>query len=76
MVAVYGAGVSLTVLQTPLCTETFYISATLLQYPLGWLSDQMDRRLLVISTAFADGVGALSGYGFKDDFVFLLFAAD
>ena len=75
MSAVYGAEVGLSVAQISLFAATFYIFATLLQYPLGWLSDRMDRRLLILMTALVACSGALIGYFFSHDYVLLLVAA-
>jgi MFS family permease len=33
----------------------------LLQYPIGWVSDRMDRRVLILIVAAAGGVGGLIG---------------
>ena len=75
MSAVYGAEVGLSVAQISLFAATFYIFATLLQYPLGWLSDRMDRRLLILLTALIAASGALIGYFFSHNYIFLLVAA-
>ena len=73
--AVYGAEVGLSVAQISLFAATFYIFATLLQYPLGWLSDRMDRRLLILLTALIAASGAFIGYFFSHNYIFLLVAA-
>jgi len=44
MSAVYGGRVGLSVGQISLFVSAIYIAALLLQYPIGWLSDRMDRR--------------------------------
>lgn len=61
MAAVYGAESGLSLKQISLFIATFYIGATLLQYPLGWLSDRMDRRRLIMVVSFIGGLGALVG---------------
>ena len=75
MSAVYGAEVGLSVAQISMFAATFYIFATLLQYPLGWLSDRMDRRLLILLTALVAASGAFLGYFFSHNYIYLLVAA-
>ncbi len=54
---------------------TFYIGALLLQYPLGWISDRMDRRQLILIAAVVGGIGALVGMLFGRQFTVLLISA-
>jgi len=58
MSAVYGTRVGLSVPQISLMVSVTYLSALLLQFPIGWLSDRMDRRLLIIGLSLAGGIGA------------------
>ena len=75
MVAVYGAEVGLSLGEISVFVATFYIGAMFLQYPLGWLSDRMDRRRLIISVAAIGAVGALIGVLMGQNFTFLLVSA-
>lgn len=75
MSAVYGAKVGLSIAQISIFVAVFYIGAMLLQYPLGWLSDRMDRRFLILVVSGFAGIGACIGVMFGEDFVFLLVAA-
>jgi len=59
MSAVYGAQVGLGIAQISLFISAIYVSALFLQYPIGWASDRMDRRVLILSLAALGGVGAL-----------------
>ncbi|WP_136635227.1 MFS transporter [Pseudooceanicola onchidii] len=61
MAAVYGAEAGLSLKQISLFIATFYIGATVAQYPLGWLSDRMDRRRLIMIVSFVGGIGAVIG---------------
>ena len=65
MAAVYATEVGLTIEQISLFIAAFYVGALVLQYPLGWLSDRMDRRVLIMAVAVlggaAGGLGALMG---------------
>ncbi len=75
MSAVYGTAAGLTLSQISLFVSAFYIGATLIQYPLGWVSDRMDRRLLIMIVALLGGLGAVVGMLSGGDFVVLLIAA-
>ncbi len=75
MGAVYGAQAGLTLPEISLFVACFYIGAVFLQFPLGWLSDRMDRRLLILGASVAGGVGALLGVFSAGFFPVLLVAA-
>lgn len=57
MAAVYGSQIGLSVREIAAFVAVIYLGAMMLQYPIGWLSDRMDRRKLILIVAF---VGALS----------------
>jgi MFS family permease len=75
MSAIYGAEVGLSLAEISTFVATFYVGATVLQYPLGWLSDRMDRRLLVLFVAAAGGLGSILGMIMGGQFTLLLVAA-
>ncbi|MEB8386410.1 MFS transporter [Rhodobacteraceae bacterium KMM 6894] len=75
MAAVYGARAGLSVGQISMFVSAFYIGALLIQYPLGWLSDRMDRRLLIMVSAAIMSIGALFGMLFGGWFPALLVSA-
>ncbi|SEO51597.1 Predicted arabinose efflux permease, MFS family [Salinihabitans flavidus] len=75
MSAVYGATVGLSLEKLSLFIATFYIGASVLQYPIGWLSDRMDRRLLIMIAALIAGIGAVIGMAFGTSYYMLLLAA-
>ena len=52
MAAVYGTREGLSVPQISLFVSVTYVAALALQFPIGWISDRMDRRLLIIVLAF------------------------
>jgi MFS family permease len=58
MAAVYATEAGLTLAQTSIFAASFYVAALFLQYPLGWISDRMDRRLLVLLLAATGGSAA------------------
>ena len=48
MAAVWGAQEGLTVGQISVFVGAMYVGGLLLQYPVGWASDRMDRRMLIM----------------------------
>ncbi|WP_323764955.1 MFS transporter [Marinovum sp.] len=75
MAAVYGAETGLSLGQISMFVSAFYIGALVVQYPLGWLSDRMDRRMLILGAALVCGLGALLGALTGGYFPVLLVAA-
>ncbi len=75
MSAVYGTKAGLSLSQISLFVSAFYIGATLMQYPLGWMSDRMDRRLLIMIVAALGTAGALMGMVSGGSFPVLLVVA-
>lgn len=75
MAAVYGGQAGLSLPQISIFVAAFYVGAVLLQYPLGWLSDRMDRRLLILAVALIGGVGAILGTMTGGSFELLLVSA-
>ena len=57
MASVYGAQAGLSVAQISGFVAAIFIGSMVLQLPVGWLSDRMDRRWLILGLAL---VGALS----------------
>ncbi|MEL6205271.1 MAG: MFS transporter [Pseudomonadota bacterium] len=51
MSAVYATEAGLSLTQISAFVSAFFLGAMLLQYPIGWLSDRMDRRILILGTA-------------------------
>ena len=75
MSAVFASRIGLSLRELSIFVAAFYIGATLFQFPLGWLSDRMDRRVLIMMVAFAGGFGAVIGWLFTDNYMMLLLAA-
>ncbi|WP_029030608.1 MFS transporter [Salinarimonas rosea] len=57
MGAVFGTQIGLGASQIALFVAMLFAGALVLQYPIGWLSDQMDRRKLILAAA-ALGAGS------------------
>lgn len=75
MAAVFGTQAGLSLPQISLFITMFYVGAVLSLFPLGWLSDRMDRRLLIAIEAIVGGLGAGIGWVLGDSYVALLVAA-
>ncbi len=75
MAAVYGGKAGLSVGEISAFVSSFYIGALVIQYPLGWLSDKMDRRLLILIASAGVAVGATVAMLFGTVFFVLLAAA-
>ncbi|QDY68884.1 MFS transporter [Qingshengfaniella alkalisoli] len=58
MTSVYGTQVGLSVREISTLVAAIYTGGLLFQFPIGWLSDRMDRRQLILS---AGAVGAVAG---------------
>ena len=57
MASVYATERGLSVANTSLFITAIFLGGLVFQYPIGWLSDRLDRRLLIIG---ATGLGALA----------------
>ena len=53
MGSVYGTEIGLSVFEISILLAAIYGGGTFFQYPIGWLSDRMDRRYLIIGTSLA-----------------------
>ena len=61
MSAVYGTRAGFSVGQVSLFVSAIYVTALIAQYPIGWASDKLDRRILIIGVCLVGGAGALIG---------------
>ncbi|MGB1389834.1 MAG: MFS transporter [Paracoccaceae bacterium] len=75
MGAVFAAQAGMSLAQISIFMATFYVGALVLQYPLGWISDRMDRRRLILIVGLIGGIGAILGMTFTVQFFVLLSAA-
>ena len=75
MAAVYATGAGLSIGQIPIFTAAFYVGALIFQYPVGWLSDRFDRRVLIALSALIAGLASLMGMFFGGNFYVLVAAA-
>lgn len=75
MTAVYGTQAGLSVKQISLLVSAIYIAALAAQYPIGWASDRMDRRILIIGLAALGGVGAIVSAMSGGSFIIIIIGA-
>ncbi len=75
MAPVYGAEAGLSIAQISTFVSVFFIAALVLQFPIGWLSDRMDRRVLIFVASIVLGVGGILGMMLGDVFTILLISA-
>ncbi|MEM6758398.1 MAG: MFS transporter [Pseudomonadota bacterium] len=75
MSAVYGTQAGLDVASISTFVSTFFIGAVLLQYPIGWISDRMERRQLIGIVSALGLLGALLGLIYGGVFTLLLASA-
>jgi MFS family permease len=62
MGAVFGTQIGLTTPQIALFVAMLFAGALVLQYPIGWLSDRMDRRKLIFGAAVLGAVSCGLGW--------------
>ncbi len=62
MAAVYGAKAGLAVGQVSAFIAAIFVGSLALQYPIGWLSDRMDRRLLILVLGMTGAAATWAGF--------------
>jgi MFS family permease len=72
MAPVYATEAGLGLGQLSLFISSFFIGAIVLQYPIGWLSDRMDRRILIVGAAGAGSLVSVAGMLFGHVYPVLL----
>jgi MFS family permease len=75
MGSVYASAIGLSVVQVSTFIAMLFIGAMVLQYPIGWLSDRIDRRQLIIAVSVSGATASAFGYVFGDSYVALLAVA-
>lgn len=75
MAAVYGTERGMSVGQISAFVSAIYIGALVLQFPIGWMSDRMDRRVLIAVAATIGAGAALAAMFLGGNFSHLLAAA-
>jgi MFS family permease len=62
MGAVFGSQIGLTANNIALFIAMLFAGALLMQYPIGWLSDRMDRRKLIFMASCVGGLSCALGW--------------
>lgn len=75
MASVYGTEAQLTATEISTFVAAIYLGGMLLQAPIGWVSDRMDRRMLILIAALVGLVAAALGWTGIGGFMGLLVAA-
>ncbi|EYD75808.1 Transporter, Major facilitator superfamily [Rubellimicrobium mesophilum DSM 19309] len=75
MSAVYGTRAGLTEAEITWMVSLTYIAAMAAQYPIGWLSDRIDRRLLILGLSALGGGTALAAILLPPHLWFILMTA-
>ncbi|MFT7180406.1 MAG: MFS family permease [Planctomycetota bacterium] len=66
MSAVFAAERGMSVQQISIFVASIYIGGLFSQYPIGWISDRMDRRALIMAVTALGAVCAAMGWAFGD----------
>ncbi|RBI85466.1 MFS transporter [Rhodosalinus halophilus] len=62
MASVYGAQARLSVDEIALFVAMIFVGSAVFQFPVGWLSDRMDRRVLILGLAAIGAAAGALGY--------------
>lgn len=74
MASVYGTERGLSVKDISLFVAAIYFGGMILQYPIGWISDRMDRRVLIFIVCTLGAIFSFSA-NLSDNFLWLLIVA-
>jgi MFS family permease len=72
---VYATAVGLSPVQISVFIGAIYVGGLVLQYPIGWFSDRMDRRVLIAAVTALGVVGCLIGLVAGSSFIALVLTA-
>jgi MFS family permease len=75
MAPVYGTAIGLSTSQMSVFIGAIYVGGLVLQYPIGWASDRMDRRTLITIVTLAGAAGCITGLAFGGNFAALVASA-
>ena len=62
MASIYGTQAGLSVAEIGLFVSAIFLGGLVLQFPFGWFSDRMDRRVLIFVAAAGGGLAGLLGW--------------
>ena len=75
MAPVFGTTARFSLSEISIFVAAFYIGAMVFQFPIGWLSDRMDRRILIVVTSAIGFIAALTSILVLDAFLILVGSA-
>ena len=75
MSAVYATDIGLSLAQISTFVAAFYVGGLLLQFPIGWISDRVDRRRLILAAAAVGAVASGAAALLSGSFTWLLATA-
>ena len=68
MSSVFATAAGFSVEQVSTFISAFFVGALICQYPIGWLSDRLDRRQLILVAGAICGFGGVLGYALMGNF--------
>ncbi len=75
MAAVWGSMIGLTVQQITIFIAAMYLGGLIFQYPIGWASDRMDRRKLILGVSTLGAAAMFLAFAVQLPFPLLVVAA-
>jgi MFS family permease len=72
MASVWGTAVGLSVKNLSIFVAAIYFGGLIFQYPIGWASDRIDRRQLVLGLAVVGGLATGAAAVYSGNFTFYL----
>ncbi|MEO1238106.1 MAG: MFS transporter, partial [Pseudomonadota bacterium] len=72
MTAVYGTEAGLSTSEIAVFVAAFYVGGLVFQWPVGWVSDRLDRRLLITVLSLGAGAAAIGAFFFASVFPLLV----
>ncbi|ASJ76735.1 MFS transporter [Granulosicoccus antarcticus] len=75
MSPVYATERGLSIAQTSYFITAIFLGAMVFQFPIGWLSDRIDRRILIIGVTAVGAASSLFGLYVGENFIILLVIA-
>ncbi len=74
MASVYGTAAGMSVAEISIFVTAIFFGGLVLQFPIGWMSDRMDRRKLILYAGVGGALGSLIGLFFGASFEMILVA--
>lgn len=75
MSAVYATQIGMSVAQVSVFVSAIFVGAMIMQYPIGWLSDKIDRRQVILAVCVIAGLACVVPWLVSDAYPVLLVAA-